>query len=55
MIYLLGPILEDNDAFLQIVEFVGKLIDEMNRRADAHNFKETKLLKNTTPKEKLII
>jgi hypothetical protein len=33
MMSMLGPIPEDDDAFLQVVELAGKRIEEMKRRA----------------------
>jgi hypothetical protein len=36
--YILGPIPEDDDAFLQVVELAGKRIEEMKRCAKARNF-----------------
>jgi hypothetical protein len=52
--YMLGPIPEDDDAFLQVVELAGKMIEEMKRRAKARNFAEAKPQKNTSAKEKVI-
>jgi hypothetical protein len=54
MMYMLGPIPEDDDAFLQVVELAGKRIEEMKRRAKARNFGEAKPQKNTTETEKVI-
>jgi hypothetical protein len=54
MRYMLGPIPEDDDAVLQVVELAAKRIEEMKRRAKARNFGEAKPQKNTTAKEKVI-
>jgi hypothetical protein len=54
MMNILGPIPEDDDAFLQVVELAGKRIEEMTRRAKARNFGAAKPQKNTTEKEKVI-
>jgi hypothetical protein len=42
MIYILGRIPDHDDAFLQVVELAGKMIEEMKRRAKARNFGEAK-------------
>jgi ribosomal protein L12E/L44/L45/RPP1/RPP2 len=52
--YMLGPIPEDDDIFLQVVELPGKRIEEMNRHVKAHNFGQPTPQKNTTEKEKVI-
>jgi hypothetical protein len=52
--YMLGPIPEDDDAFLQVVELAGKRIEEMKRYAKASNFGEAKPQKTTAEKEKVI-
>jgi hypothetical protein len=54
MMYMLGPIPEDDHAFLQVVELAGKRIEEMKRRAKAGNFGEAKPQEKTTEKEKVI-
>jgi hypothetical protein len=54
MMYMLGTMPEDDDAFLQVVELAGKNIEEMKRRAKARTFGEAKPQKNTTEKEKVI-
>jgi hypothetical protein len=52
MMYMLEPILEDDDAFLPVVELAGTRVDEMKRRAKAHNFGEAKPQKTTSENEK---
>jgi hypothetical protein len=52
--YMLGPISDDDDAFLPIVELAGTRVEEIKRRAKALNFGEAKPQKNTTEKEKVI-
>jgi hypothetical protein len=52
--YMLGPIPEDDDAFLQVVALAGNRIEEMKRRAKVLNVGEPKPQKNTTEKEKAI-
>jgi hypothetical protein len=52
MMYLLGPILEDDDVFLQVVELAGKRVDEMKRRAKARNIGEAKPQETTIEKRK---
>jgi hypothetical protein len=49
--YMLGLIPEDDDAFLQVVELVGKRVEEMKRRAKARYFGEAKPQKITKEKE----
>jgi hypothetical protein len=39
MIYMLRPIPEDDDVFLEVVELPGKQIEEMKRHAKARNFR----------------
>jgi hypothetical protein len=51
MMYMLGLISEDDDASLQVVDLAGKRIEEMKRRATAHNFRKAKPQTNTTEKE----
>jgi hypothetical protein len=51
---MLGPIPEDDDAFLQVVELPGKSIEERKRCVKARNFGEAKPQKITTEKEKVI-
>jgi hypothetical protein len=41
---MLGPIREDDDAFLHVIELAGKQIEEINRHAKARNFGEAKPL-----------
>jgi hypothetical protein len=54
MMYILGPIPGDDDAFLQVVELAGKRIEEIKRYAKAHNFGQVKPQKISTEKEKVI-
>jgi hypothetical protein len=54
MMYMLGPIPEDDNAFLPVVELAGKRIEVMKRRAKACNFGKAKSQKNTTETEKVI-
>jgi hypothetical protein len=42
MIYVLGPIAGEDDAFLQGVELAGQWVEKINRRAKARNFGEAK-------------
>jgi hypothetical protein len=42
MRYILGPIPEDDDAFLQLIDLAGKRVEEMKRRVPARNFGEAK-------------
>jgi hypothetical protein len=51
---MLGPISEDDDEFLQLVELAEKRIEEMKRRAKACNLRELKFQINTTDNEKVI-
>jgi hypothetical protein len=54
MMYMLGPIPEDDDGFLQVIELAGKRIEKMKRCAKACHFGEAKPQKNTTEKAKVI-
>jgi hypothetical protein len=54
MMSMLGPVPEDDDAFLQVVELARKWIEEMKRCANAGNFGEVKPQKITTETEKVI-
>jgi hypothetical protein len=52
MMYMLRPIPEDDDDFLQVVELAGKRIEEIKRRAKARSKMEIKTHKNSNEKEK---
>jgi hypothetical protein len=52
--YMLGPIPEDDDALVQVVELRGNRIEEMKRRANARNFREAKSQKNIIENDKFI-
>jgi hypothetical protein len=48
MMYMLGPIPEDDDDFLQVVETAGKRVEEYKRRQKERTSGETKPSKNNT-------
>jgi hypothetical protein len=48
MMYMLGPIPEHAEGFLQEVELAGKRIEKIKRRPKTRNFGEAKPQKNTT-------
>jgi hypothetical protein len=50
--FMLGPILEDDDTFLQVVELSGKRIEKIKRYAKARNFSEAKYQKTRQKKKK---
>jgi hypothetical protein len=52
MMYMLGPIPETEDEFLQVAELVGKRVEQMKRRAKGRSKGEVKLIKNNVKKEK---
>jgi hypothetical protein len=47
---MLGPIHEDDHAFLQVVELTGKTIDEIKRGTKASTLTEAKPQQNTIEK-----
>jgi hypothetical protein len=52
MMYMLGPIAEDDEDFFQVVELAGKRIEQMKRRPKARSKMEIKKHKNSNENEK---
>jgi hypothetical protein len=50
MMYMLGPIPDDDDDFLQVVETAGKRVEEYKQRTKERTSGETKPNKNSTDK-----
>jgi hypothetical protein len=47
---MIGPICEDNDLFLQVVQLAGNMNEEMRSCAKVHNLREAKPSNITTGK-----
>jgi hypothetical protein len=54
MMYILGLIPDDDNAFLQVIEPPGKSIEEMKRHAKVFNFGKAQPPQNSSEKEKVI-